>query len=437
MEEHNSHEEEIENIQLNKDQRVRDILGSPPSNILSFGPTLVLALVIVLLILAWVIKYPDVIIADAIITTEVPLQKEYAKIDGQIQSILAENQQKVTKGSPIAILESSANYEDIVHLKKCMDTISLEQLPFSFPIAQLPILFLGNIEDDFANFQNAYSEYILNRKLSPFTNQTSIQNTSLLENRAQLQSLLAQKELNLAELALQRKRKERSENLFKKDIISAQEYENERLEYLQKERAYKDINVRISQLNDLISNAKGTIRGTYITKTVEETQLLKNTLQAFNQLKNAIKEWEYQYLFQSHIEGTVSFMDFWNTYQNVNKGDMVFTIIPETNTSYVAKLKTPIQNSGKIEKGQKVNIRLANFPHAEYGVLEGEIQRISSSTNKDGFYIIDVVLPSDLVTSYHKKVEFKQEMQGSAEIITEDLRLMQRFLYGFRDLLQN
>ena len=116
---------------------------------------------------------------------------------------------------------------------------------------------------------------------------------------------------------------------------------------------------------------------------------------------------------------------------------MVFTIIPETNTSYVAKLKTPIQNSGKIEKGQKVNIRLANFPHAEYGVLEGEIQRISSSTNKDGFYIIDVVLPSDLVTSYHKKVEFKQEMQGSAEIITEDLRLMQRFLYGFRDLLQN
>ncbi len=437
METENSHAEEIDNIQLNKDQRVRDILGSPPSNILNFGPTLVLALVIILLILAWVIKYPDVIIADAIITTEVPLQKEYAKIDGQIKSIFIENQQKVTKGTPIAVLESSANYEDIVRLKKCMDTISLQQVPFSFPMEQLPVLFLGNIEDAFANFQNTYSEYLLNQKLLPFSNQTSVQNTSLVENRIQLQSLLAQKELNLAELSLQRRKKERSENLFNKEIISAQEYENERLEYLQKERAYKDINVRISQLNELISNAKGTIRGTFITKTVAETQLLKNTLQAFNQLKNAIKQWEYQYLFQSHIEGTVSFMDFWNTYQNVNKGDLVFTIIPESNTSYIAKLKTPIQNSGKLEKGQQVNIRLANYPPAEYGVIEGRIQHISSSTNTEGFYIIDVMLSLDLTTTYHKKVAFKQEMQGSAEIITEDLRLMQRFLYGFKDLLRN
>lgn len=437
MKEEHSDYEEIEKIQLNKDQRVRDILGSPPSSILNFGPTLVLSLLTMLMLLSWFIKYPDVIVADAIITTEIPLQKEYAKIDGQIKSILTKNQEKVSKGTPIAVLESSADYDDIVILKKCMDTISLEKVPFSFPVEQLPILFLGSIEDNYANFQNTYSEYRLNRQLSPFTNQASTQNLSLLEAKTQLQSLYAQKELNLAELNLQRKKEQRSKNLFNKDVISAQEYENERLLYLQKERAYKDINVRIAQVKELISNAKGDIRGTFITKTVEETQLLKNTLQAFNQLKNAIKQWEYQYLFQSRIEGTVSFMDFWNTYQNVNKGDLVFTIIPNTNTSYIAKLKTPIQNSGKIEKGQKVNIRLANFPFAEFGVIEGRVQRISSSTNEEGFYVIDVELPSDLVTTYKKEVAFKQEMQGSAEIITEDLRLLQRFLYGFKDLLEN
>ncbi|KAB8153352.1 HlyD family efflux transporter periplasmic adaptor subunit [Kordia sp. TARA_039_SRF] len=436
MEEQHSDYEEIEKIQLNKDQRVRDMLGSPPSSILSFGPTLVLALLTILLILSWFIKYPDIIVSEAIITTEVPLQKEYAKIDGQIKSILVQNQEKVAKGTPIAILESSANYDDIVKLKKCMDTISLDKVPFSFPMEQLPVLFLGSVEDHFANFQNKYSEYRLNLKLSPFTNQASTQNLSLLEAKTQLQSLLAQKELNLSELNLQRKKEIRAKNLFDKAVISEQEYENERLLYLQKERAYKDINVRIAQIKDLISNVKGDIRGTYITKTVEETQLLKNTLQAFNQLKNAIKQWEYKYVFQSRIEGTVSFMDFWNTYQNVNEGDLVFTIIPDANTSYIAKLKTPIQNSGKIVKGQKVNIRLANFPFAEFGVIEGLVARISSSTNKEGFYIIDVKLDSGLVTSYNKKVAFKQEMQGSAEIITEDLRLLQRFLHGFKGLLE-
>lgn len=44
--------------------------------------------------------------------------------------------------------------------------------------------------------------------------------------------------------------------------------------------------------------------------------------------------------------------------QTVNQGDLVFTIIPSENASYIAKLKTPAKNSGKIKVGQRVNIKL-------------------------------------------------------------------------------
>ncbi len=54
--------------------------------------------------------------------------------------------------------------------------------------------------------------------------------------------------------------------------------------------------------------------------------------------------------------------------------------------------------------------------------------------DKEGFYLIDVELPKTLITSYNKIIDFKQEMRGIAEIVTEDLRLIERFFYQFREV---
>ena len=58
----------------------------------------------------------------------------------------------------------------------------------------------------------------------------------------------------------------------------------------------------------------------------------------------------------------ISFLNIWSINQTVNQGDLVFTIIPDDNSSYIARLKTPAQNSGKMKIGQKVNIKLDNYP---------------------------------------------------------------------------
>ncbi len=48
----------------------------------------------------------------------------------------------------------------------------------------------------------------------------------------------------------------------------------------------------------------------------------------------------------------------------------------------------------------------------------------------------NVSLPQGLQTSYHKKIAFRQEMSGTADIITNDLRLTERILYQFRDIFK-
>jgi len=51
-------------------------------------------------------------------------------------------------------------------------------------------------------------------------------------------------------------------------------------------------------------------------------------------------------------------------------------------------------------------------------------------------YLLEVVFPDSLVTNYGKKLAFSQEMTGTAEIITEDLRLLDKFLNPIRAVVK-
>jgi multidrug resistance efflux pump len=245
-----------------------------------------------------------------------------------------------------------------------------------------------------------------------------------------------QKELNKKELLFKKKDLERNKSLFEKGVIAEKDYENKQLEYLQAERNYKNILSSISSLRERISNNNKTIKGTEISKIINGISLLKKVIQSFNQLKKSIKNWEIKYVLSSKINGKISYLNYWNKNQTVNQGDLVFTIIPSENSAFIAKLKTPAQNIGKVKIGQIANIKLTNFPDYEFGVLKGKVEKISEITDKEGFYTIDVSLPTNLITSYKKKIDFKQEMRGTADIITEDLRLMERFFYQFRNILK-
>jgi hypothetical protein len=48
--------------------------------------------------------------------------------------------------------------------------------------------------------------------------------------------------------------------------------------------------------------------------------------------------------------------------------------------------------------------------------------------------VIEISLPDGLSTLYGEKLEFTQNMQGTAEIMTNDLRLIQKIINPFRHL---
>jgi HlyD family secretion protein len=99
----------------------------------------------------------------------------------------------------------------------------------------------------------------------------------------------------------------------------------------------------------------------------------------------------------------------------------------------------PIARSGKVRIGQKVNIRLQNFPENEYGILRGIVSNISlvpAQTGETVYYTVEITLPNKLITTYKKELPSLPNMQGQADIITDDISLLERLVLPVKRILK-
>ena len=428
----------MDNQNTNKELRsaeVQEILTDVPHWMIRWGNGLILSFFVCLLVATWLVKYPDIIPAKIVITTQQPPEKIYAQTSGQIEAILAGNKQTVRQEEILAVIENTAKYDDMLILKRVIDTLTISYEQFYFPIDELPLLFLGDLEPDFASFERAYSEYLLNLELKPLQSEFSANQSSLNNAHQQLSLMRHQFQLGEKELALKEKDYQRFSTLHQDGAISDQEMERQQLSYLQAQRELRTLSARISELKNSINSKRNDLRGTEIRNIKDQDRFLKNVVHSYNQLKRSLKHWEADYLLKASIPGRVAFLSFWDEHQQVNKGDLLFTVIPEQTNAFIGKIKAPAQNSGKLKVGQRVQVKLENYPYMEFGILEGSIRYIAPIPDSKGNYLIDVDLPDNLVTSYGLQIEFKQEMSGTAEIITQDLRLIERLTYQFNALI--
>lgn len=424
---------ETKEIEL-RSEEVQEILTKVPHWMIRWGNYVILLVLALLFLLSYIVKYPDIVTTEIIITTQTPPEKLVARSSGKIEKILVENRTQVRENTPLAIIENTANYQDVFRLKNIVDAVKLSNQDIDFPFEKLLGLNLGEIEGSFAVFEKDYIDYELNKNLHPYQAEGIAQNFETIELQQRLKLLQQQKEINDKGLEYKKKDLERYKKLFEKGIIAAQEWETKNVDFLQAEKEIKSMASSISQMKSSINDLNKNKKTTKINQNKDDISLYRNTIQSFNQLKKAISDWELAYVLRSSIDGEVSFLQIWTENQTISSGENVFTIIPKNQENYIGKVKAKALNSGKIKDGQEVNIRLSNYPDREFGVIKGTVKSISLTPDKDGNLLIDVSLPNKLKTTYNKKIAFQQEMSGTADIITEDLRLAERLLYQFRNI---
>lgn len=424
----------LDSIEL-RSESVQDVLSQPPNWMFRWGSGIILLAILMGLLMSYFIKYPEFVPAPIVVTSQNPPEKLQARIDSKIEKIFVSNRQKVKKGQVLLVLQSTANYRDLLELKQIVDSNLQDQLS-SFPIHKILRLKLGELQADYNAFAKAFQDEQLFNRLRPYAPENVAADQNISAYRSRIANLNQQKELELAKYELIKKSYQRSQKLFGLSVISANELETEKIKFLQAQQSLESINITLSQTEEGIANLSKTKSGSTINAEKDKINYASQTQQLFEQLRKSLRQWEQDYLLISSTDGVVSFQQFWGENQFIKRGDAVLSVLPDNKQALVGRMSVPAGNSGKISPGEKVLIKLDNYRYQEYGIVEGRVQNIAFAPDDKGNYYVDVTLPKGLKTSYHKNLAFDKELKGSAEIVTQDLRLIERVFYQMRKLLR-
>lgn len=417
-----------------RSSQVKEILGKSPSWILKSGITMVAVFVCLLLIGSALISYNDVIPAKIIITSKNPPVYLKANATGKLTNIYVGANQQVFAGEPLAEIENTAQTGNMLFLKKELENFvpsitSTDSLRQRFPTN----LNLGPVQFAYGEFLTQYQNYILFNALTPNKKESEVIQQQLKEQKSLLDKQRRQLQFYKEDLSLSKETYLRNQKLHDKGVISDAEFENATRAYLTDQQNYEGFKSSMSNTQINIANYLNLLTKSGIEGEEFQNSYRQQLEKAYQYLKNEVSLWEQIYLLKSPIDGKVTVFDIWNKNQNVAIGETIFTVVPNNLEEIIGRMTLPIQNSGKVKPRQKVIIKLANYPFQEWGNLEGEIINISEvpKQGQESFYTVYIRIKS-LTTSYGKKIDFKQEMNGSAEIVVEELTILQRIFYNLR-----
>ncbi len=417
-----------------RSDQVKEILGRAPNWVVRSGISVVFVIVVMVILGAALISYNDVISAQIVITSKNPPVYLKANMTGRLTHIFVEANQEIAQEEVLAEIENTANLKDVLYLRDKLTTfkatvLSLDSLRALYP----PYLDLGSIQLSYGEFLTQYQNYILFNALSPNEKESAMIAQQLSEQKKFLSKQQRQLIIFKEDLDLSKSSYERNQKLFEKGVISQAEFESASREYLADKQQYEGFLTAMSNTQIAIANFNNLLTKSNIQGTEFENTYKQQLDKAYQTLSNDLLQWEQQYLLKSPIAGKVTVFDIWNQYQNVTIGETLFTVVPHDLEGIVGRVALPIRNSGKVKVGQTVIIKLANYPFEEWGSLTGEIKSISEvpKQGEEALYTLFVELDS-LTTSFGKQIDFKQEMQGTAEIVTEELTILQRVFYQLR-----
>lgn len=427
--------DKLDEIEL-RSEAVQDVLAEPPHWMFRWGNVVILAIILMILLMSYFIKYPEFVPATIIVTSQNPPEKLQFRTDSKIEKIFVTDNQVVKKDEILMVLQSTANFKDVLQLKKLIDSISTTEL-IAFPLARVSKYKLGELQSDYNNFAKAFQDEKLFITLKPYSPENIATSQNITANKNRIVVLKRQKAIELSKLELVKKNYQRAQQLLNKKVISTFEFENEKIKFLQAQQSLENIDISLSQTEEAIFNLSRTKSGASINAEKDKVNFASQTIQLLEQLRRSLRSWEQNYLIVSSIAGVASFQQFWGENQFVKRGEPILSILPLDKKALLGKMLVPSVNSGKIAKGEKVLIRLDNYRYQEYGIVEGNVQNISFTPDEKGNYYVDVSLPKGLKTSYKKVLPFNKELKGNAEIVTQDLRLIERFFYQIRKLTGN
>jgi multidrug resistance efflux pump len=406
---------------------VREIISFNPGFLVRKGTLIISGLLIILFACLFVIKYPDALQGDCVVTTDPLPIKLKPQIGGRIFMIFVSENEIVNANAPVVELENNTRYGNITKLQSIIDTVntavSAGDLRSLSRVISKPLFELGDA-------QPIYNDLIKSIQFLKILEEDSIyskrfinlvQQTGMYDSALNISS--RQMGFTKDELLQSEDRYAANAMLFDSNVIAKQEYFEEAARLRQKKMSLEQ--QRLSRVQTIISIGENNKQmfELQFEKKQKESEATANVLETIRNLK---------YLISAPFQGQISSIRPLQTNDVVMSQEDIYTIVPNTR-HFLSYADIPDVGAGKIKPGQDVHILLNDFPPNEYGFIKATVSRISSvseSVNSVNMHKVYIQVPDSIVTTFHQKIALHADMMGTAVIITRQRNLFQRLISG-------
>lgn len=414
-------------------EEVQDIIDRMPTKFGIYITMILFLLFLLILAFGWFIRYPDVISGQIEVNANLSPLKLVANSSGRLKLNSVESMEVIKRGQLIAYIENSADPSMVLFVDSVLKKYNPNDEKITQIQKKLPVtISLGELDGKYYTFSNVLREFTNYKQNKAYDTQIENQYQLLTEQKKAIATANKRIEMARGNLTYTHKFYSRDSILFQKKVISESELDRTQMAYLSSKDGLQIAVNNLINSKQAEKQTQGRIQDLNIQKPEKETQLKTALISAYNDLVDNIKIWEQKYLFKAPFSGKVQFLKFYTENHFITTGEQVFTIVPKQDRAF-GQVFLPAQGTGKIREGQEVIVKLDDYPYMEYGSISGKVGSVSLTTSlvrndKSDIeaYLITVDFPNQLVTNYGAKLRFKAATKGTAEIITNDRRLIQR-----------
>lgn len=410
-----------------RSEEVQEIMGHVPSWILRWGIVVMAGLLALFLVISCFFKMPQSLTARVQLTTSTPPMELHAYSEGQLGHITVVDKQPVISGQMLAAIKNTAETKDVMeidslyvlwrHGKLTTDSLLTIFQEKDWQTGELQSTFFA-LAQSIEYYKNYLDRNYYPRKIALKREE---QKRRMDIEKHSFEAILLDKEL----LSVSHQIFKRDSVLFSRNMESIDEYDKSYMTYLQN-RKISLANQQVIKEAEL-KQIEGQEIELELNNQFEET--LSDCMQAMqtacSQWEMQMRTWEKTYILRSPANGIVNFMGIRSANQYVTAGELVFIILPQKPDDPIGRALLPASGAGKVEVGQKVYVRLDNYPDKEYGFLTGHVSNISEIPDNESNYFVEIKFPKCLKTNYRKTLPISKQMVGTAQIVVDDKRLIE------------
>lgn len=415
-----------------RSEGVQELMGRIPSWTVRYGISVVALVVLLLIGLAALVQWPDVVAGTGTLTNADPPRTVLARNSGRLISISAEEGATVRAGLPLAVIESTASPSAMDSLRALLPALRAVQQGVPDTLPPMPDLGLGDGRETWSALRSSLTELVAWRR----DMYRKERNNALRQKVLHYRRLITATE---TQVALARKKADNhaleasiDTVLAGKGVIAATEFRRGQNTFLDQQMNLSALEASLQQQHITLIELQEQLNELVHTDEATERDHNARSSAALNAMERFVNDWQFGHEVQAPIAGVAHLPKRLSPQQTVAQGDVLFTVVPPDSTFLVEAILPPF-GSGKVKVGQVVHVEPEGFPRTEYGRLVGTVARLAPMPGANGYRVV-IELPQGLKTSFHRLLPFKPEMPVRVEVVTQDRSALGRVFATLRGI---